>query len=520
MGSVEHTSTFHEGMDSIYQVNEAVLGHARPMRVVCIGAGATGLDLAYRVSRHLQSVDLQLYDKNEILGGTWFENTYPGCACDIPAHIYEYEWAPNANWTQFYASGPEILQYFRDTARTHDLEKYIKLRSEVIEARWAEDEGKWMLKIKSHSTGAIIDDWCHFLVNGGGFLNHWQWPNIRDLHTFKGALLHSASWNAKVDLEKKNIAVIGNGSSGIQLVTALQQDTANQKLEFAEYPEKHLEYRKAIENDLNNGFKSALYDSPEQALARKTLTNMMRIRLGNHHALADRITPSFGVGCRRPTPGVGYLEALTEQNVRVVFDPIKRVVPQGIELETGEVIQLDAIVCATGFNVSWKPRFPIIGRGGVDMRDQWTSRPTAYLSLAVPNFPNYILYMGPNGPLSHGSALPSIEHITRYVIKLLYKMQIEGYKAVVPSQQALDDFIQHADAFLARTGEMMVRLLSILEVGFTGFTRYQLLGGKTGSGPLGIATGSHTLGMGSLPWTEKTKINLGILGMQILDMRR
>jgi len=133
----------------------------------------------------------------------------------------------------------------------------------------------------------------------------------------------------------------------------------------------------------------------------------MRARLGDRSDLADRITPNFGVGCRyvivwyipvaqqmtkyrRPTPGVGYLEALTQKNVRVVFESIKQIVPQGMELESGEIIELDAIVCATGFDVSWKPRFPVIGRGGIDIREQWDQRPTAYLSLAVPNFPNYI----------------------------------------------------------------------------------------------------------------------------------
>ncbi|OAL04210.1 putative monooxygenase [Phaeosphaeriaceae sp. SRC1lsM3a] len=469
--------------NQVYTVEENVLGHSRPIRVICIGAGATGLDLAYKMERHLKNFNLQIYEKNPELGGTWFENTYPGCACDIPAHIYEYEWAPNPNWSQFYASQPEILQYFRDTATKFDLEKFIKYDSEVVEARWNEEKGQWLVKIRNRSTGATAEDWCHFLINGGGFLNNWQWPQIEGLQSFQGPLLHSASWDNNVDLAGKRVAVIGNGSSGIQLVTAIQpvaahlttfirsptwiattlgQDFAGpnganfdyteaQKREFLDHPEKLVAYRKAIEADLNGGFPSALHDSPEQAQAREALTKMMRARLGKDNPFVDRVIPSFGVGCRRPTPGVGYLEALTEKNVRVVFDPISSVVPQGIQLATGEIIELDAIVCATGFNVSWKPRFPVIGRNDIDMRDQWSERPTAYLSMAVPNFPNYILYMGPNGPLSHGSALPSIEHITKYVIKLLCKAQTEGYKSFVPSQKALNDFISHADTFLTRT---------------------------------------------------------------------
>ncbi|KAH6868165.1 putative monooxygenase [Alternaria rosae] len=480
MGSIDHISA---SGGQAYTVEDTILGHSRPLRVICIGAGATGIDLAYKMKRHLTSFELQIYEKNPELGGTWFENTYPGCACDIPAHIYEYEWAPNPDWSQFYASQPEILQYFRDTARKFDLEKFIRFGSEVVEARWNEDKGQWLIRILDRSTGAIAEDWCHFFINGGGFLNNWQWPQIEGLHSFQGSLLHSAAWQNDVELKGKRVAVIGNGSSGIQLVTAIQpaaahlttfirsptwiattlgQDFAGpnganfdytdaQKREFEAHPEKLVAYRKAIEADLNSGFASALHDSPEQALARENLTQMMRARLGKDNGLADRIIPSFGVGCRRPTPGVGYLEVLTEKNVRVVFDSITKVVPQGIEISTGEVIELDAIVCATGFNVSWKPRFPIIGRNNIDMRDQWSSRPTAYLSFAVPNFPNYILYMGPNGPLSHGSALPSIEHFTRYVIKLLHKVQTEGYKSVVPKQKALDDFIEHADTFLTRT---------------------------------------------------------------------
>ncbi|KAG4421443.1 hypothetical protein IFR04_005393 [Cadophora malorum] len=461
MGDASSFDVSGESTDLPYVVEETILGNPHQLKVVCIGAGASGLDLAYKLKKNMRGIDFQIYEKNAGLGGTWLENTYPGCACDIPAHIYEYEWAPNAHWSQFYASGPEILQYFRDTAKNFDLEKYVKYQHEVVKAVWDEQRGLWLLKIRDGSTGEVVEDQCHFLVNGGGFLNNWKWPSIQGIESFQGTLLHSAAWDQTSDLKGRRIAVIGNGSSGIQLVTALQpvaghlttfiRNTKERIGEFLDHPEKLLDYRKAMENDLNGGFKSALFDSPEQAAARQTLREMMRARLGDRHDLADRITPDFGVGCRRPTPGVGYLEALTEKNVRVVFNSITRIVSQGIELDTGEIIELDAIVCATGFDVSWKPRFPVIGRGAIDIREQWSDRPTAYLSLAVPNFPNYIIYMGPNGPLSHGSAIPSIEHITKYVIKLLHKAQTERYKAVVPTQQALDDFIEHADTFLART---------------------------------------------------------------------
>ncbi|EED16121.1 monooxygenase, putative [Talaromyces stipitatus ATCC 10500] len=466
-----------------YVVPEVPLGTKRPMRVVCIGAGATGLNLAYQIPRHLSNIDFQIYEKNEAIGGTWLENRYPGVACDIPSHLYQFLWALNPNWSEFYSSGREILQYLKDVAKKFDLERFVKLDHKVTEAQWDEDTGTWKLKIQNMVTGEEIRDSCHFLVNGSGFLNHWEWPEIPGLKDFKGPVLHSASWDPNVDCKGKRVAVIGNGSSGIQLVTALQPE-AEQLTTFIRAPTwistsyaqewagpngvnfkysdeqiakfegdaaEFLAYRKAMENDMNSHFVLAIADSPQQAIAKTYLAELMRQRLGPDFALTEKLIPEFGFGCRRPTPGSGYLEALSQKNVRVVMDPIDKIVEDGIRTKSGELIPLDIVVCATGFNVSWLPRFPIIGRGGIDMRDQWSKRPLSYLSFGVANFPNYALFMGPNSPLSHGSAMPSIEHIAKYVIRLIHKMQTQNYKAVEPTEQAVNEFINHADLFLQRT---------------------------------------------------------------------
>lgn len=177
----------------------------------------------------------------------------------------------------------------------------------------------------------------------------------------------------------------------------------------------------------------------------------MTRRLGPNNPIADFIIPDFAVGCRRPSPGNGYLEALSQPNVTVITGKeISHIVPEGLVLETGEVITVDVLICATGFDLSFRPRFPIIGRKGIPLSDLWSSRPTAYLSMTPADTPNYFMFLGPNAPVGHGSAVPIIEHLTKYMLKMIYKAQSQGYKSFYPKTSAINEFIEHADAFLPR----------------------------------------------------------------------
>lgn len=227
--------------------------------------------------------------------------------------------------------------------------------------------------------------------------------------------------------------------------------TDEQKAEFANDPEKYLAYRKAVEHELSSRFKMLHKDTPEQAAAVQFSTDDMKRRLGPSNPLIDFIIPKFAVGCRRPSPGNGYLEALTAPNVTVITGTeISHIVPEGLVLANGETINVDVFICATGFDLSFRPRFPVIGRNGVDLREQWAERPTAYLSMTPADMPNYFMFLGPNAPVGHGSAIPIIEHLTKYMLKMIYKAQTEGYKSFTPSQSAIDQFVVHADVFLKR----------------------------------------------------------------------
>ncbi|KFG84108.1 putative steroid monooxygenase [Metarhizium anisopliae] len=499
------TGGMAKGPPDRYQIVEKALGEARDLRIITVGAGASGLNLAYQIDKHMQRVTHVVYEKNPEVGGTWYENKYPGCACDIPSHNYQFTWEPNPEWTNFYSSAPEILEYFKRLATKYELYRFIKLGHKVIHAAWDGQQGIWNVKIENVSDGSVIDDWCHFLISGSGILNNWKWPDIPGIDSFRGQLLHSAAWDPSADWRGKSVAVLGCGSSGIQIIPTIQPGIANyfyilwrcsmgsiadrsldvkklitfirtptwitaglaqskagpgganlafseeQKQTFRGDPKAYMDYRKDIESEINSRFKFIIKDSPEQEEAVRFTVNGMKEKLGKDSPLLKHILPTFAIGCRRPTPGNGYLEALTKENVRVVTDAISEIVPEGIKTSTGDILKVDMLICATGFDMSFCPRYPVIGQDGISLADQWKDKPEAYLSLAVPNFPNHFMFLGPNAPTGHGSVLPIVEHAAKYIIQMLYKCQTEGIKSVAPKQEAVADFAEHIDVFMKRT---------------------------------------------------------------------
>ncbi|CAI7593882.1 unnamed protein product [Penicillium viridicatum] len=339
----------------------------RRIHIVCVRAGYSGLMTAYEVkyNKALEGfIDLTIYDKNEDVGGTWLENRYPGVACDVPAHIYTFPFEPNPDWSTFYASGPED-----------------------------EPSSKWRLKIQQD--GEEKEDECNILIDGSGFLNNWNWPGIECLHDFKGELVHTANWNPSIDVAGKKVAVIGNGASAIQVLPQLQKTAAQltnyirsptwifanhaaeltkdgtnfafteeEKKGFCDNPASLFKLRKDIERSEDNFFNVFFKDSAAQKAALAQAHASMQERLGNDQELCDKLIPHYELGCRRATPGDGYLEALREKNAKVNVNPIVQITESGIQT-THEHTEFDIIVCATGFDVSFRPHGPC--KGGMDI---------------------------------------------------------------------------------------------------------------------------------------------------------
>ncbi|TVY39870.1 putative sterigmatocystin biosynthesis monooxygenase [Lachnellula occidentalis] len=476
-----------------YGVSETPLGTTRHVRIVTIGAGASGINMIRTLREHLTDYENVVYEKNPSIGGTWYENRYPGCACDIPAHNYQFSWRHNPAWSTFFASAPEIEKYLCTVCEEENMVPSIKTSHQVKNAVWDEEKAVWELEVQDLETGERFNDYAHFLLDATGILNHWKWPEIDGLDDFKGDLIHSANWPKDFEYAGKRVAVLGNGSSGVQIVPAIQKDvkelihcvrsptwvippqqqtlltskgselfgeiemdgdkfTAAQIEKFSSDPVYYLQFVKAIEEEINSKFPFLLKDSQLAKYAIQMISQYMKTVLGGDESLSKALIPTFPVGCRRLTPAVGYLEALTQKNVRVVTDKIVKVVPTGLEISTGEVIEVDAIVCATGFDVSFCPRFPIVGRHSKNLQDLWKENlPRAYMSNSVPGFPNYFMFLGPNAPIGHGSVFTITEHVAKYIASIIRKCQTQNIKSLAPSAAALDDFYEHLEAFMPRT---------------------------------------------------------------------
>jgi len=197
-----------------------------------IGAGVSGILAAIRLQQYVPGIDLTIYEKNPALGGTWYENRYPGLACDIPSHVYQYTFEHNTQWSSFFSGGPEILKYVQGVAKKYQVEKYITYNSRIVEAAWDETEGKWNLRIERE--GGTIGDSCDVIFSASGVLNNWKWPDIPGIKDFKGKMLHSANWDTEWCLilrnrtndrnyEGQSVAIIGCGSSAIQILPKMQK---------------------------------------------------------------------------------------------------------------------------------------------------------------------------------------------------------------------------------------------------------------------------------------------------------
>ncbi|KAH0845024.1 hypothetical protein AYO21_04055 [Fonsecaea monophora] len=447
----------------------------RHLRVICVGAGASGLLFAYKLQRSFDDFSLVLYEKNGELGGTWFENRYPGCACDIPAHTYTWSFEPKHDWSAVYAGSREIYQYFNDFSDKYKLRRYVRVKHQVTGARWDEKEGTWDVTVQDLLSGKTFPDRCDILVNAGGILNAWQWPRIPGLQSFKGPLLHSANWDDKTVLEGKTVGLIGNGSSGIQILPAIRPIakkvttfireptwvspvqglegrtySREERESFARDKGKLLEYRKGIESALNSQFAIFLQNTQVQRDTRQHMQKQMSEKL-HDPVLEDKLIPKWSVGCRRLTPGIGYLESLKADNIEVVYGEILSITPAGCVCDDGREHPVDVLICATGFDTSFKPRFPVIGTKGKNLQNEWAEEPASYLGIAAPGFPNYFMFLGPNCPIGNGPVLTAIEAQADYILKLINRWQTENIHSMSPKLEAVKDFIAYKDSFMSKT---------------------------------------------------------------------
>ncbi|PLN84787.1 FAD/NAD(P)-binding domain-containing protein [Aspergillus taichungensis] len=471
-----------------FALEDHPIDRVRPVKVGIIGAGIAGITAGILLPAKLPGLDLRIYDKNPEAGGTWYENTYPGVRCDIPAHVYQSGFAPNTRWTEEFAQGKEIREYWQGLVKKFNVDQYLRLQQKVTGTVWNPEVGKWKVTLQNLSdNNRQYDEELDILIPAIGHFNAWKLPDYPGMDTFQGTLFHSSNWDHAVDLTDKRIALIGNGASGLQVLPSIQPIAnhidhyarnrtwiadsfgnaatgvrrlepnliSQEQLDSFQDPDTYLRYRKSIEQGYFSRFGAIFKDSPENESLRENWSRLMIQRVADKPSLADKLIPDFYPACRRATPGPGYLEALTKPNVDYITDPITHFTPTGIVAADGTHRPADIVICATGANVDHAPPFSIVANN-IDLKSAWTSNglfgyPYNYLGVAIPGFPNLLWIGGPQST-GHGGSVPnSLENQITYIAKVIRKLRGHGIKSMAPSRQATDDFVQYADAFYPKT---------------------------------------------------------------------
>lgn len=435
------------------------------VRIAIVGAGFGGLGTAIRLKQRGHD-DFVVFERAGDLGGTWRDNSYPGCACDVPSHVYSFSFALNPRWSSTYSPQPEIWDYLRDCADRYALRPSIRFDTDVRRACWDGAAGHWRIETSG-------GDWtADVLISAGGPLNEPVIPKLPGLETFRGETFHSSRWNHGHDLTGRRVAVIGTGASAIQFVPAIQpvvgrltlfQRTAAWVMPRHERPLRrweHTVYRRIP--GAQRVMRTLVYWGIESTvigfLRPRVMRLAQRIALRNlRSAVADpvlraRLIPGYAMGCKRVLKSDTYYPALIRDNVDVVTEPIAEIRPQGIVTRDGVEHEADTIIFGTGFRVTDLPISERIrGRDGRSLAEVWQGSPQAYRGTTVAGFPNLFLLLGPNTGLGHNSVVLMIEAQITYLLGALELLRRGGARTLEPRAAAQRAFTAAVDRRMART---------------------------------------------------------------------
>jgi cation diffusion facilitator CzcD-associated flavoprotein CzcO len=404
-------------------------------RFAILGAGMAGVLSAIKL-KEAGFDDFTVYEKASKLGGTWRENTYPGLGCDVPSHLYSYSFALNPSWSHRFSPGAEIQAYLERTAAEHGVMPHFRFGDEVVRCTY--EGGRWRVETAS-GHGDEVD----MIIAATGVLHHPKIPVFEGMDTFQGNAFHSARWDHSVPLDGRRVGVIGTGSTAVQITGALvdrvakyslfqrtaqwvmpQENpayTAEEQQSFREDPK----LLRGLHDDLSKlfaeGFASGLVDADSpamQAIAAGCLKNLEdNVR---DPELKERLRPNYRAACKRLVISPNFYESIQRPNAELVTSAIERIEPRGVRTADGRLHELDVLVLATGFQVDRFLRpIDVIGKGGLHLSEFWEKRPLAYLSIAIPGFPNLWMLNGPNGPVGNFSLIEVAEIQFRYIEKLI-----------------------------------------------------------------------------------------------------
>ncbi len=443
--------------------------HATPLpvevEIAVVGSGFSGIAMAAGLRRSGRR-DFLILEKADRVGGTWRENTYPGCRCDVPSHVYSFSFAPNPDWSATFSPQPEIQSYLERVAADEGLLEHVRFGCELTGATWDADAGRWRLETSAGPLAARV------LIAGAGPLHEPKLPEIAGIEGFEGTIFHSATWDHDHDLDRERVAVIGTGASSIQFVPQIQPRVARlhvfQRTAPWVMPRRDRRFSRA-ERTLfarlpaaQRLMRAAIYWAREAfaiPMLRVALAPLLR-RIGELHLrnqvadpeLRRRVTPDYLPGCKRILVANDYLPSLGEPNVEVVTDAIAEIRKRAVVTADGTEREVDTIILGTGFHVTDLPVAERIRDArGRSLAECWDGSPQALRGTSVAGYPNLFFLLGPNTGLGHNSVVFMAEAQVAYILRALAHLERSGANAIVPTAAAQRDWNRAIQARMGGT---------------------------------------------------------------------
>ena len=452
--------------------------HKSKPNVVIIGSGLCGILAGIKLSK--AGIPFIIIEKNDSIGGTWYENTYPGCGVDTPNHVYAYSFEPSFHWEEFYSKRDAILEYLKKCVKKYNLSDHIKLNTTVESTVFDEDTKSWNTSVICNNNKSILTS--NIVISAVGQLNKPSVPDINGIDEFNGPIIHTGAWDSSFNYKDKNIALIGTGASGMQVAPEIAKEaksltifqrtphwiianpnyhrklSTGKKWVLKNIPFYSKWYRLQLFWGFCDGIHASLYKDPDWKFPDRSLNhtnerfrvNMVKHiegMIGNDKDLLKKVIPNYPPYGKRMLMDNNWFEMLKKDNVQLITDKVNRITNSSIDTDICSYNQ-EAIIMATGFKAS-KMIWPIkvVGKKGINLNDFWNNdNPKAHLGITVPNFPNFFIMYGPNTNLAHGGSIVFHgECQIRYILGCIDLLLEKNHKIMDCRQEPFEEYNSNVD---------------------------------------------------------------------------
>ncbi|CAF3679083.1 unnamed protein product [Rotaria sp. Silwood1] len=429
--------------------------------IIIIGTGFSGLGTAIKLKQHGMNNFIVLERRGHV-GGTWYANQYPGCACDVPSNLYSFSFEPYPKWSHYFSRQPEIAEYLEYCTDKYNIRRHIQFNTNVTQLKWIDEQQLWQVTIQSNNQEKQL--FARIIIAATGPLSSASYPNdILGIDKFQGEMCHTAEWNKTIDFKNKHVAVIGTGASAIQVVPEIQQMNVSKLFVFQRTPpwiipridrcvsdfEKCLLtyfpiIQKLIRRSLYWSRESLIfsfsYRWPIRYINQELVLSNLNREIKDKE-LRKKLTPTWDLGCKRVLISSDWYSTLQKSNVKLITNHIQEIKSHSIVTQNGDEHPVDIIIWSTGFQTQ-KFSVPIYGINGCSLAEQWSETMKAYRGIVVPNFPNLFIPLGPNSRLGHSSVIIMLEAQLKYMIEILFYLDINNLRTFSIKQHIHDRYNQ------------------------------------------------------------------------------